>query len=73
MRVSIAIPCYNESKNLPLLVNRCSEVSRGRNIEFILVDNGSSDDTIKYLRNYCEIKKISFQPGWILTKAMDTG
>lgn len=57
MRVSIAIPCYNESKNLPLLVSRCSEVSRGRNIEFILVDNGSSDNTDKVLKKLLRDQK----------------
>jgi glycosyltransferase involved in cell wall biosynthesis len=45
-RLSIIIPCYNESKNLPLLINRCKEVaSRVNNIEIIIVDNGSNDDT----------------------------
>jgi glycosyltransferase involved in cell wall biosynthesis len=45
-RLSIIIPCYNESKNLPLLVNRCKEVAnKAKNIEIIIVDNGSNDDT----------------------------
>ena len=45
-KLSIIIPCYNESKNLPLLVNRCKEVaSKDCNIEIIIVDNGSTDDT----------------------------
>ena len=45
-RLSIIIPCYNESKNLPLLVSRCKEVAnKDSNIEIIIVDNGSIDDT----------------------------
>ena len=45
-RMSIIIPCYNESRNLPLLVNRCKEVAnKDSNIEIIIVDNGSNDDT----------------------------
>ena len=45
-RLSIIIPCYNESKNLPLLISRCEEVAnKGKNIEIIIVDNGSNDDT----------------------------
>ena len=45
-RLSIIIPCYNESKNLPLLVSRCKEVAnKDNNIEIIIVDNGSIDDT----------------------------
>jgi len=44
--LSIIIPCYNESRNLPLLVNRCKEVAnKDSNIEIIIVDNGSNDDT----------------------------
>ncbi len=45
-RLSIIIPCYNESRNLPLLVNRCKEVAnKDNNIEIVIVDNGSIDDT----------------------------
>ena len=45
-RLSIIIPCYNESKNLPLLISRCKEIAnRENNIEIIIVDNGSNDDT----------------------------
>lgn len=45
-RLSIIIPCYNESRNLPLLLNRCKEVvNKDNNIEIVLVDNGSTDDT----------------------------
>ena len=45
-KLSIIIPCYNESRNLPLLVNRCKEVAnKDSNIEIIIVDNGSNDDT----------------------------
>jgi glycosyltransferase involved in cell wall biosynthesis len=45
-RLSIIIPCYNESRNLPLLVSRCKEVAnKDSNIEIIIVDNGSNDDT----------------------------
>ena len=45
-KLSIIIPCFNESKNLPLLVSRCKEViNKDSNIEIIIVDNGSNDDT----------------------------
>jgi glycosyltransferase involved in cell wall biosynthesis len=43
-RLSLVIPCYNEAANLPLLVDRCREVFRGRDdVEVVLVDNGSTD------------------------------
>ena len=44
--LSIIIPCYNESKNLSLLISKCKEISQvNLNIEIIIVDNGSNDDT----------------------------
>lgn len=44
MKFSLVIPCYNESANLPLLLERCKGVA-GADVEVILVDNGSSDDS----------------------------
>ena len=45
-KISLIIPCYNESKNLPMLISRCKEVAnKDSNIEIIIVDNGSNDDT----------------------------
>ena len=45
MRLSLVIPCYNEAKSLPALVARCIEVFDRDDLEVILVDNGSTDDT----------------------------
>lgn len=45
MKLSLVIPCYNEAENLPLLVKRISETFTRDDVEVILVDNGSSDDT----------------------------
>ena len=47
--LSIIIPCYNEGKNIPLLLNRCSEFMEKRNMELVIVDNGSSDGTLEVL------------------------
>jgi polyisoprenyl-phosphate glycosyltransferase len=42
--LSLVIPCFNERKNLPLLIARISEsFAAGSALEVILVDNGSSD------------------------------
>lgn len=44
--LSIVVPCYNESKNIPRLVERFREVVGGRpSVEVVLVDNGSTDDS----------------------------
>ena len=45
MMLSLVIPCYNEARSLPALVARCAEVFTRADIEVILVDNGSTDDT----------------------------
>lgn len=56
MLFSLVIPCYNEAKNLPLLVARCGDFMRHPGCEVIFVDNGSSDETqdvlCKLLPNY---------------------
>lgn len=43
LRLSLVIPCYNEAKNLPLLVARLRECFVRDDVEVILVDNGSTD------------------------------
>jgi glycosyltransferase involved in cell wall biosynthesis len=50
MQLSLVIPCYNESANLPLLLERCRGVANHPGCEVILVDNGSTDDTVAVLQ-----------------------
>lgn len=45
MKFSLIIPCYNESRNLPLLFERGKSMAARPGIEIVLVDNGSTDDT----------------------------
>ncbi|MBN2585377.1 glycosyltransferase [Patescibacteria group bacterium] len=49
MKLSIIIPCYNEAKNIPLILERFQEVIDRDDIEVILVDNNSSDDSKQVL------------------------
>jgi glycosyltransferase involved in cell wall biosynthesis len=51
MKFSLTIPCYNEAANIPLLLDRCKEISCHPDIEVILVDNGSTDDSSLILQN----------------------
>lgn len=48
-RYSLVIPCYNEARNLPLLVPRCAQLTAPGDAEIILVDNGSTDDSPQVL------------------------
>jgi len=47
--LSLVIPCYNEAKTIPDLAARCRNVIARGDLEIILVDNGSHDDTPKLL------------------------
>ncbi len=44
-KLSLIIPCYNEAQNLPLLIGRLREIFVHADLEAILVDNGSTDDS----------------------------
>jgi glycosyltransferase involved in cell wall biosynthesis len=51
VRVSLVIPCFNESANLPDLAARCRALLEGApQAEVVLVDNGSTDDTPAVLK-----------------------
>ena len=47
-KITIVIPCYNESDSLPELIRQLKKVSLDFN--FILVDNGSTDNTENTLK-----------------------
>ena len=48
MKLSIIIPCYNEELSIPKLIDNCMNIINN-NIEIIIVDNGSIDNTFKIL------------------------
>jgi len=45
MKLSIIIPCYNESKNLPLILEKFASAIKRDDIEVLLVNNGSKDNS----------------------------
>ena len=49
MKLSIIIPCYNEAKNIPLILAEYGKLVFDTDLEIILVDNGSTDDTANVL------------------------
>ncbi len=50
MKLSIIVPCYNEVKNIPLILERFGESIHRNDVEVILVDNGSTDSTAAELK-----------------------
>lgn len=52
-KISVIVPCYNEEESLPLFYRETGEVLTGMeeiDYEIILVDDGSSDNTLKIIK-----------------------
>lgn len=65
--IDIIVPCYNEAEVLNLFFEETSKIIKGiknYNFNFIFVDDGSKDDTIKIIKklatSYENVKYISF-------------
>lgn len=55
LKLSIVIPCYNESDNLAILIRNLSKIDKNI-FEIILVNNGSTDKTKLVLKSLIEQK-----------------
>ena len=52
VRFTIAIPAYNEEKSILQLLNQVQKYTAHRNdIEILVIDDGSKDETVKILKN----------------------
>jgi dolichol-phosphate mannosyltransferase len=50
-KLSLVLPAYNEAENIPILVDRLVSQTRGLgDVEIIVVDDGSDDETLHHLR-----------------------
>ena len=58
MNFSLVIPCFNESKNIPILIKKYKNFLKDKKNELILVNNGSNDDTDKILKKYLRYRNI---------------
>jgi glycosyltransferase involved in cell wall biosynthesis len=68
---SLVIPCFNEARSLPLLLERCATMIQARQgVEVLLVDNGSTDDSPavleKLLPRYpgCRTVRVEINKGY---------
>ena len=57
MKFSLVIPCYNEEKNIPLLLRKYRKFLSDKKNELILVNNGSTDRTKKVINKISQNKK----------------
>ncbi len=58
MKLAVVIPCYNEEENIPLILERFNEVIGRRDIEVLLVNNGSTDHSANVMNSL--ISQYSF-------------
>lgn len=53
--ITILIPCYNEEKSLPMLMQKLEKLKQGENQydwEFLFVNDGSKDNTLELVKSY---------------------
>ncbi|MGB2696983.1 MAG: glycosyltransferase family 2 protein [Candidatus Zixiibacteriota bacterium] len=78
-KVSIIVPAHNEEENIPLLLEKFSEMFNDSNLsgEVILVDDGSTDKTFllaqEYQKKYPFLKVLSHRTNRGITDALVTG
>ena len=63
VKYSLIIPCFNEEKNIDSLVAKSKNMLKDPFFELILVNNGSSDQTLKKIKqnmnNHKNIKSVN--------------
>jgi glycosyltransferase involved in cell wall biosynthesis len=70
--VSIIIPCYNREGLIGDAIESCLRQTY-ENIEIIVVDDGSTDDSIKLIQSYGSQLKLITQPNQGVSVARNTG
>jgi len=70
-RVSVIIPCYNHAHYLPVAIESVLNQSHS-NVEIIVVDDGSTDNTKQVAQSYPEVKYI-WQQNHGLPASRNTG
>lgn len=59
MKLSLVVPCYNEEENVELFYIEVAKCFEGKiqDYEFIFVNDGSKDKTMKKLKEICKNRK----------------
>ena len=73
--LTVAIPCYNSSEYMDKSIR--SAISGGDRVEVVVVDDGSSDNTLeianKYQKKFPDIVKVVHQENGGHGEAVNTG
>lgn len=76
-KISIVIPCYNEEGNVEVLYNQVNNILSDNIIEFIFIDDNSSDRTLSILeklsKNNTNVKYLSFSRNFGHQSALRAG
>lgn len=78
--ISIVVPCFNEQESIPYFYKETDKISKKMNkvnFEFLFVDDGSSDNTLKIVKELSlkdkRVKYISFSRNFGKEAAMRAG
>jgi glycosyltransferase involved in cell wall biosynthesis len=75
--VSVILPIYNESKNIPILFSKLGDVLKDMNYEIVAVNDGSRDDSWEQLKRVAmsnpRVKIINFAKNFGQTAALNAG
>lgn len=58
--LSIVLPCYNEIGNIPQILSRYYDIAKKINLELVLVNNGSTDNSNEIFKRELENPKFGF-------------
>ena len=61
MELSFVVPCHNEEENVARLLDEIKNTFKDREFEIIFVNDGSTDNTLKNLREIYELNKNLIQ------------
>lgn len=65
MKFSIVIPCYNERENLDHLIKKIIPLQGKYNLEYVLVENGSTDESREYFVSNIEGKYPNIRVAYV--------
>jgi glycosyltransferase involved in cell wall biosynthesis len=75
--VSVILPIYNESKNIPVLFGKLASVLKEMDYEIVAVNDGSKDDSWEQLRRMAaenpRVRIINFSKNFGQTAALNAG
>lgn len=72
-KISIVVPCYNEAKNIPIILEKFSRALKGYSAELLLVNNGSTDESREIFNHELQNPEYSFAKVMNVTKNIGYG